>query len=311
MTDACCLPANVLLFADQRPTTEKHPSSIGTPQRSTIVVIGSTGAVMERTSNSPSVHRSRSDTEFAALQCNTAVGSIGRTRLLFAVAWLLVVTAAVATAVEPLPTGGRHPLYHTALPPGAIWQSPAATTMQQGSFQPVAFSGPAGTKFSLPEPGGLTEGDAHLMAGLMVGAVYRFRVANIPGTPGAELYPTVELIGRTYAPPGLETSFPIPINLSDTDLQDALDGKLVTRIIYLEDPQTAVPLAMERSESRPLDIPNHQDALATADSLGRPIAIVRVGSMSPPSTPALEHQFYFGYPAWAPIYRMSDAAPTP
>ena len=240
-------------------------------------------------------------------QCRPGQGS-----QLFALAWLLIlITAATAVAVDPPSTGGRHPLYHKALPPGQIWQSRAATTMHQSSFQPVAFFGPAGVEFSMPQPGGLTQGDPKLMAGLMVGAVYRFRVTNIPDATGAELYPTVELIGRTYAPPGLETSFPIPINLSETDLQNALDGKLVTRVIYLEDPQTAVPIAMERDDSRPLDIPIDQDALATADSLGRPIAIVRVGSMSPPSTEALEHQFYFGYPAWAPIYQMTEETPNP
>jgi len=70
-------------------------------------------------------------------------------------------------------------------------------------------------------------------------------------------------------------------------------------------------LASKPTDPQTVDIPIDQDALATADSLGRPIAILRIGSMTPPSTPALEHQFYFGYPAWAPIYRMTDADTTP
>ena len=223
-----------------------------------------------------------------------------------AIAMLWIGGASAVEPGEPLPTGGRHPLYYKSLPPGAIWQSPSAVTMQQGTFQPVAFSGPEGTLFSLPISGTHAEGEPDLMAGLMVGAVYRFRITGIPQAIGAELYPTVELIGRTYAPAGLETLYPIPINLSQSDLEEALDGNLVTRVIYLEDPQTAIPLAEKRTEDRPIDIPLDQDALATADSFGRPVAIVRVGSLSPPRNMALQPQFYFGFPAWAPIYKSES-----
>lgn len=241
-----------------------------------------------------------------------------RRGVLFSIFAITLLTAnnqnRVAHAVDPgrpLPVAGGHPLYHRALPPGNVWQSPAATAMQTAPFQPVAFSGPKGTEFSLAQNGSYGKGEAKLMAGLAVGAIYRFRVTGIPQAIGAELYPTVELIGRTFPPPGLETSYPIPINLSRTDLEDALAGNLVTRVIYLEDPQTAVPLAMKRTESRPIDITPDQDALATADTFGRPIAIVRIGSMSPPNNPALQSQFFFGFPPWAPIFQATATASDP
>lgn len=220
-------------------------------------------------------------------------------------------TACNTTAAEPgdylnpkfLNGAGRHPLYNQTLPPGAVWASPAATVVHQGAYQPVAFSGPEGTEFSMPQQGAFATAEPNLMAGLMVGAVYRFRITNIPFSSGAELYPTVELIGRTFPPAGLETLYPIPINVSENDLIDALNGNLVTRVIYLEDPQTAVPLQQKRTDSRPVDIPLDQDALATADALGRPIAIVRIGSVAPPRSPELIPQFYFGNPPWAPIFQ--------
>lgn len=197
----------------------------------------------------------------------------------------------------------RHPLYHTSLPPGAIWNSPAAYSVQPTSFQPVKFYGPKGTEFSMPNGGAMAPSEANLMAGLLVGPVYRFRVTGIPFSPGVELYPTIELLGRLHPPPGQETRFPIPITLSETDLQNAMDGSLVTRVIYLEDPQSAAPLAKTNDDSRPIDLTPDQDALATADSLGRPIAILRIGSLAPPQNPALTPGFYFGYPVWAPIYQ--------
>ncbi|MEO1529172.1 MAG: hypothetical protein AAFX06_27440 [Planctomycetota bacterium] len=202
----------------------------------------------------------------------------------------------------------RHPLYHTSLPPGAIWNSPAAYSMQPTSFQPVKFYGPKGTEFSMPNGGAMSQSEKNLMAGLLVGPVYRFRVTGIPFSPGVELYPTIELLGRLHPPPGQETRFPIPVTISESDLQNAMEGSLVTRVIYLEDPQSAAPLAKTNDDATPIDLTPKQDALATADSLGRPIAILRIGSLAPPRNPALTPQFYFGYPAWAPIYQTPPAS---
>ena len=152
---------------------------------------------------------------------------------------------------------------------------------------------------------------SQLDGGLLVGPVYRFRVTGIPFSPGVELYPTIELLGRLHPPAGHETRFPIPITLNETDLQNAMDGSLVTRVIYLEDPQSATPLAKTNDDPTPIDLTPDQDALATADSLGRPIAILRIGSLAPPRNPALTPQFYFGYPTWAPIYQSEPPIPAP
>ncbi len=89
--------------------------------------------------------------------------------------------------------------------------------------------------------------------------------------------------------------------LDQDDVDAAMDGKLVTRVVYLEDPQTATPLVQTTETNRPLEIAEDQDALEVADRLGRPVAIIRIGSLAPPSSPALLPEFFFGYPIWAPI----------
>src|SRR6056297_3215737 len=94
----------------------------------------------------------------AAVAIASPQSQVRNSRLLLALAWLIV-AAATASAVEPLATNERHPLYHRALPPGNVWKSPAATAVQMGTFQPVAFAGPTGTEFSLPQAGTLSEGD--------------------------------------------------------------------------------------------------------------------------------------------------------
>ena len=217
-----------------------------------------------------------------------------------------------ANAADPsdyLGKSGRHRLLAGDMPPGYLGQARlAGRGFVNGYFQPVALTGPKGTRFSLTRNGGYSEGSEILQAGLLVGSVYRFQVTRIPLMEGAELYPTLEVIDRTYPPPGLATRYPIVIHLDQEDLESALAGKMVTRVIYLEDPETAVPMQQTPVTNRPVEVAEYQDALAVADRLGRPVAIVRIGSLAPPRTPALMPGFFFGFPTWAPIETVSQNA---
>ena len=172
----------------------------------------------------------------------------------------------------------------------------------------IALTGPQGAHFALTKDGGYGAGAELLQAGLLVGNVYRFQVTRIPDMEGAELYPTLEVIDRTYPPPGLATRYPIVINLDQEDFEAALGGKLVTRIIYLEDPDTALSIHQTPITNRPVEVAEYQDALEVADRLGRPVAIVRIGSVAPPRAPALMPGFFFGFPAWAPIQQPANSA---
>ena len=227
-----------------------------------------------------------------------------------ALGWFLIHGTSVMAAGpdDYLGNQGHHPLFTGDAPPGVLGTARAMGRGPiQGYFQPVAFSGPEGTKFALPQNGVFAAAETRLMSGLLIGSVYRFQIIGIRGAEGAELYPTVELLDRTYPPAGLATRFPIPINLDEQDLEAALEGQMVTRVIYLEDPQTAVPLSETPTTSRAIEISQFQDPLEVADRFGRPVAIVRIGSLLPPATPELMPQFYFGYPAWAPIYQPEPA----
>jgi hypothetical protein len=231
--------------------------------------------------------------------------------LTFASALLTLVGIHAAEPSQFLGKQGRHRILSSDMPPGYIGQArlngrgPVA-----GYFQPVAFSGPVGSEFSMAQGSAFTEGSELLQAGLMIGGVYRFRITNMPQFEGAELYPTIEVIDRTYPPPGLATRYPIRVHLDHEDFREALNGRLVTRVIYLEDPQTATPIVQDKDTIQPLDIRENQDALEVADRYGRPVAIVRIGSMAPPRAPELLPQFFFGSPVWAPIYHP-DVEPRP
>jgi hypothetical protein len=202
-----------------------------------------------------------------------------------------------------------HYWHHGVMPPGAI----GSRQLQRGGplpgyFQPVEIRVPSGATISLavdnqfdkPQP------DAR-KAGMLIGAVYRMRVTNIRLAEGAEVFPTVEVVDRLYTPVGQERRFAIPIDITEEDLKLAIDGKFVTRVIYLENPRNALP-AREVSKSQNwFEAAPGQDPLAVADGLGRPVAILRLGARLPDQGP--DPFFFFGSPPFVAIPTEQAAAP--
>jgi hypothetical protein len=112
--------------------------------------------------------------------------------------------------------------------------------------------------------------------------VYRLKVTEIPNNPGLEVFPTIELVDRLYPPPNLRLRFPIPVELTQEELELAAQGSFVTRVIYVESPDTALPIAQPASGGQAwIEAPPGADPLVTADERGRPIAILRIGSRVP------------------------------
>jgi hypothetical protein len=217
--------------------------------------------------------------------------------------------AALAQTNQIPPVAPGHQLLRGDAPPGLLGAArligsgpPYGANPVVGYFQPVAISAPAGSQLALSD-GGMFQPpmDGPLHAALMIGPAYRFEITGAPGQPDAALYPTVELIDRTYPPPGKEVRFAIPIVIDEDDLRAALAGYLVTRVIYLEDPQTALPEPDPPGTQRSFDVRGDQDPLHVADAMGRPVAVLRIGSLLPPDDPTQMYQFLLGSPPWKRI----------
>ncbi len=177
-----------------------------------------------------------------------------------------------------------HWLNAGAMPPGAI----GSLRQERGGplsgyFQPVRIRAPQGARIALATEGGFSAPQSsEALVGMQVGPVYRLKVTNIPNGEGVEIFPTIEVIDRLYPPPGLALRFPLPIELTQEELQLASDGAFVTRVIYVEDPKQALPIARRAGEEQPwIEAPLGEDPLVTADRNGRPIAILRIGSRVP------------------------------
>jgi hypothetical protein len=121
---------------------------------------------------------------------------------------------------------------------------------------------------------------APAVAGLCVGSVYRLKISDLRDFPGIDLYPTIELVDRLHPPRGREIEFAIPIMLTADEIAAALEGRLVTKVIYLEQPDRAIPVR-STTASRVRQVRPQENVLAEADAAGRPMAIVRLGGRRP------------------------------
>jgi hypothetical protein len=164
-----------------------------------------------------------------------------------------------------------------------------------GFCQPVEIRAPHGTRISPAAGSTFLEGrQDRLLVGLAIGPVYRFRVTEIPGQPGLELFPTVEVVDRLHPPPGQMLRFPIPVELTQDELVSAAEGSYLTRVIYLEDPSLALPLD-EQDQQRWVEARPGEDPLVVADHLGRPMAILRLGGRVPEAD-EVDPAFVYGAP---------------
>jgi uncharacterized repeat protein (TIGR01451 family) len=200
-----------------------------------------------------------------------------------------------------------HMFHRDGMPPGEVGQRKLLRGGPvPGYFQPVEVLAPEGTQISFAGSGKFLPGDADCaMAGLLIGQVYTLQLTSIPLNDGVELFPTIEVIDRLYPPIGLERKHPIEVEITQDEIDAALKGQLVTRIIYLEDPLTAFAMQGGPRDQR-VQAVKSQDPLKVADRMGRPMAILRMGSRIPDIDQGTG-RFIYGSPPIVKHYKRGQA----
>jgi uncharacterized repeat protein (TIGR01451 family) len=164
---------------------------------------------------------------------------------------------------------------------------PAGNPVLDPEVQIVRFQGPPGLVVQvlspMPTPVSVGDGGGIITVGLRRGVGYRLRLTGITERPLAELYPVIEVVGHLHRPDGIDPGkYPIRVVFNQDDLDDAADrARLVTKIIYLEDPDQAIPLRMAKDQISVVTLNPTEPPLRVATALGRPVAIVRIGGRRP------------------------------
>ena len=208
--------------------------------------------------------------------------------------WLLSITTALLCGTSALAQDGDYyqPL-NEKLPPGFTADILARVRQYDPTWlQPVRIELPTEGTVSVysatPNPLATLTGPAQFSVN--AGHIYRLRIADMPEFPGVEIFPSIEILDRLHPPEGMAGNYPVPVVLTKGDLQEAVDGHMVTRIVYLEQPQLAATQDPLRREI-PQSVDPAKNALQEADRLGRPMIIVRIGGRVPDS-PDMPHSFF-------------------
>jgi hypothetical protein len=200
---------------------------------------------------------------------------------------LLVMVAAVAGCQKHL---------HNKLPPSDMLMHPGPGVDGPGPgvmmYQPPAppinaasqvyFVGPEGitVQWDVTAPGRFDSEQlvAPARYNFPQGNMYRLKLANVPGRPGVELYPTLEL---GFAMPRTEAFLAhnaIPVEFTEEDFDQVTSGNFVTKVIYLPDPafQELALAGVGTLVSTRLD--PGVDPIVEAARRGAIMAIVRLGN---------------------------------
>jgi uncharacterized repeat protein (TIGR01451 family) len=202
-----------------------------------------------------------------------------------------------AQRVPPLPGHGPSPLLFVRF----VGPSGLRATFYQGRPQGRAF-------------------DAPVVVGLRPGYLYRVQLSHLPGHPGVSIFPTLEVRGSLNLPPKLNAAaYPAPVVLTEADIESVLAGNLISKAIYLEHPDRAIPTTMPPEAPFELALPPGRDLLSEARDRGRPVLIIRMGGRSLFSGEELAHSTVPGTilhpgekvlsPAAAPPCVLGDCRP--
>ena len=149
----------------------------------------------------------------------------------------------------------------------------------------LAFVGPAGMWVRWDATGqGMFDSEPLVSPGrqnVTQGAIYRFKLTNIPGRPGTELYPSLEIGPKTPRTEAYLAHNAIPVGFTEQDFDQIQSGNYVTKVIYLPDPefQTGLDGGIDTLVSSRLN--PGVDPIVEADRRGAILCIIRVGNIDP------------------------------
>ena len=214
---------------------------------------------------------------------------------------LAVLGLASTSAPAQERTGRYYPLDHRK-PVGEVGRWSAAIRPAIANYvQPVQVQLPTKGDISFYQGGSRSVVDlpSPAQAGMQVGHAYRIKISNLPNHPDVELYPTIELIGRLHPPIELKEKYPVPIQITEEEIEAAINDQMITKVIYIEQPQLARAAHQIDGRMHVEALDTEVNLLEAADMRGRPIAILRLGGRVPdPRSP--EDEFYSTSPIVLP-----------
>ena len=195
----------------------------------------------------------------------------------------LLLLAAGNPPTVPVPA---MPRYCAPCPPGAPGM-PRGACPPLGPAAPllgVRVLAPEGVTVAfVPESPAARDYPTPATAGFRPGYRATIRLTNLPGrAPADAIYPMLEVHGSIVPRAGMKyLDYPAPLAVTRGDIANALAGTLVTKVVYLEDPTKAIPVAATPDAPLEFTEGTEREALAAALDNGRLVLVVRFGDRKP------------------------------
>ncbi len=157
----------------------------------------------------------------------------------------------------------------------------------------VRFVGPAGMKISWPGVFGEVRNNQIEAPGrynFVQGSIYRLKLSDLPGRPGVDLYPTLEVVPANLRTDAYIAHSSIPLYFTEEDFEQVMGGNFLVKVIYLPNPQYAdVAMTGGPEEVVSTRLEPGADPIAEACKRGSILLIVRMGNidLEAPHTPPM------------------------
>jgi hypothetical protein len=181
---------------------------------------------------------------------------------------------------------------------GGMGGPPGGMPPGMGKRTEVRFVGPAGMKVSWYAPGGATgpggfspsQVEAPGRYNFVQAAIYRLKLSDVPGRPGLELYPTLEVVPSNACTDAFLAHSAVPVAFTDEDFEQVAAGNYLVKVIYLPNPKFQDLAAAGVDEVVSTRLEPGADPIAEAYRRGSIMLVVRMGNidLEAPNTPPMD-----------------------
>lgn len=121
-------------------------------------------------------------------------------------------------------------------------------------------------------------------------AVYRLKLTNIPGNPGLEIYPTLEVVPANTKTEAFLAHSSVPVSFTPEDFKQVVAGNYVIKVIYLPNPLNQDLAFLGPGEIVSTQLAPGEDPIEEARRRGSVLLVIRMGNMDQqaPNTPRID-----------------------
>ena len=123
------------------------------------------------------------------------------------------------------------------------------------------------------------------------GGIYRLKASNIPGHPGKELFPTLEIAPTAARTQAFLAHSSVPVEFTDNDFDQVFSGNFVTKVVYLPNPEFQGIAMSGVGTLVNTQLQPGVDPIIEASKRGSILAVIRMGNKDLSSITAERQHF--------------------